>query len=335
MLATSAALTVVNFFSLRMRPEALRPVKWRLAVWPRKIFPAAVTLKRLRAPRCVFNFIFGFERFLGIAKTSLKSQKRPQKAVPTESKLRRETRPLLRLLRAGSRLPCGPGCPSALLGCQQSHQNVAFHARHRFDLALISNFRQQAVHLLAAHFLVRHFAATMKNHGAHLVALAEEADDLILANLIVVLRGVGPKLDFLQLRTAAALALFVGLLVQLVLIFPVVGDFADRRVGGGRNLHQIKPAFPRELHCLERLHDTELLTLFVNHPDFARPDAFVYARTVTRPEVAFSDKSPSRAIGTCFPRIDQELAPKCTNTGPRKRRNRGRVSKYSMADTLR
>src|SRR2546430_2558597 len=112
-------------------------------------------------------------------------------------------------------------------------------------------------------------------------------------------------------------------------------DFADRRVGGGRNLHQIKPAFPRELHCLERLHDTELRTLFVNHPDFARPDAFVYARTVTRPEVAFSDKSPSRAIGTCFPRIDQELAPKCTNTGPRKRRYRGRVPKYSMAEALR
>src|SRR2546430_3601791 len=146
MLATSAALTVVNFFSLRMRPEALRPVKWRLAVWPRKIFPAAVTLKRLRAPRCVFNFIFGFERFLGIAKTSLKSQKRPQKAVPTESKLRRETRPLLRLLRAGSRLPCGPGCPSALLGCQQSHQNVAFHARHRFDLADRKSTRLNSSH---------------------------------------------------------------------------------------------------------------------------------------------------------------------------------------------
>src|SRR2546430_9141735 len=59
----------------------------------------------------------------------------------------------------------------------------------------------RSVHLRAAHFLVRHFAATMKNHGAHLVALAEEADDLILANLIVVLRSVGPKLDFLQLRS--------------------------------------------------------------------------------------------------------------------------------------
>src|SRR5215470_2896567 len=76
MLATSDGLTVVSFFSLRMRPEALRPVKWRLAVWPRRILPPAVILKRLRAPRCVFNFIFGFEAFLGISKTFLESQKR-------------------------------------------------------------------------------------------------------------------------------------------------------------------------------------------------------------------------------------------------------------------
>src|SRR5215467_4123760 len=71
MLATSDAFTVVSFFSLRIRPEALRPVKCRLAVCPRRILPPAVTLKRLRAPRCVFNFIFGFEAFLGIAKTFL------------------------------------------------------------------------------------------------------------------------------------------------------------------------------------------------------------------------------------------------------------------------
>jgi len=71
MLAASAGLTDVSFFNFRMRPEALRPVKWRLAVWPRNTLPVAVTLKRLRAPRCVFNFIFGFDAFLGIAKTFL------------------------------------------------------------------------------------------------------------------------------------------------------------------------------------------------------------------------------------------------------------------------
>src|SRR5919109_750567 len=356
MLAVSCALTVVIFLSLRMRPEALRPVKWRLAVWPRKILPVAVTLKRLRAPRCVFNFIFGFEAFLGIAKPFLNLKSGwPRTAVPTNSlrstdvgcqprrsnaahlqtsKSARRRCSLLRLLCAGSRLSRGPGSRSAFPRCQQCHEHVAFHPRHRFDLPLIANFREQAVHLGAAHLLVRHLAATMKNHGAHLVAITEKTDDLILANLIIVLRGVRPKLDFLQLRTAAALALFVSLLVQLVLIFPVIGNFTNRRVSGRRNLYQIEPPFPRDLHGLERLHDAELRTLFVNHPDFTRSDALVYARAVIRPKVAFRYKSPSRAIGTCFPRFDQELAPKCTNINPRMRPGRGRVTKYSMADAL-
>src|SRR5256885_12230381 len=57
---------------------------------------------------------------------------------------------------------------------------------------------------------------------------------------------------------------------------------------------------------LFRSHDAELRTFFVNHPDFARPDALVHTRAVNRPEVAFSDKSPSRALGTCFPRKDRK-----------------------------
>src|SRR6267143_4409743 len=67
MLATSALLTSVNFFSLRMRPGLFVPIKWRLPECPRLILPLAVNLKRFLAPRCVFSFNFGFDAFLGIA----------------------------------------------------------------------------------------------------------------------------------------------------------------------------------------------------------------------------------------------------------------------------
>ena len=60
---------MVNFLSLRMRPERLVPVKWRLPEWARTILPVEVILKRLAAPRCVFSFFFGFVEFLGIAET--------------------------------------------------------------------------------------------------------------------------------------------------------------------------------------------------------------------------------------------------------------------------
>src|SRR5215469_808605 len=257
----------------------------------------------------------------------------PEKlARPEQNKWRGETRGSLRLLRAGSSLSCGPGSSGALPGRQKRHENVAFHARHGLDLPLIANFQQQPVHLGTPHFLMGHFAATVKNHGAHFVAVTEEADNLILANLIVVFSSVGPKLYFFQLRAATALALLVGFLVLLVLIFPVVGDFADRRFGGGRNFHQIESPLTRELHRLERLHDAELPTVFVNHPDFARPDALVHAHAVTRPEVAIRNKSPSSTLGTSFPRNHREPAPKSMNTRPRRKSRRERASKYTMAD---
>ncbi len=137
-----------------------------------------------------------------------------------------------------------------------------------------------------------HFAAAMKNHSANLVAFSQKANDLILANLIIVFRGSGPKLYFFQLRAATALALFVRFLVGLVQILAVIGDLANRRVRGGRNFHQVQALFLRHLYGFERLHDAELAAFFVNHPDFARPNTFVNANAVALPESTFCDISP-------------------------------------------
>jgi hypothetical protein len=202
---------------------------------------------------------------------------------------------LLRLLGAGLVLLRRRfGNASAFFGRQQRYENVAFHARHGFNLALVANFHQQAIHLGAPDFLVGHFASAMKNHGADFVAFAEEPKDLILANLIVVFRSGGTKFDFFQLGATAALTLLVSFFVSLVKILAVVRDFANRRIGGGRNLHQIQSSFLGHLHGLERLHDPELAALIVDHPDFASADSLVDANAVRLPEAAFCDKSPSK-----------------------------------------
>jgi hypothetical protein len=199
---------------------------------------------------------------------------------------------LLRLLGVGRWLAAGLGHCGAFFRCQQSDQDVAFHARHRFDLALVGNFDQQAIHLGAADFLVRHFAAAMENHRANFVAVAEEADDLVFANLIIVLRGGGTKLYFFKLRTTAALALFVRFFVGLVEVFAVVGDLADWRIRRGRNFHQVKTALARQLHGLEWLHDAKLAALFINHPDLASANPLVNADAIALPEAAFCDIPP-------------------------------------------
>jgi len=139
---------------------------------------------------------------------------------------------------------------------------------------------------------VSHLAAAMKNHGADFVAFPEESNNLVLTNLVIVLRGGRPKFDFLELRATAALALLMRLFILLVKKFAVVGDLANRWIGGRRDLHQVESAFSRQTNSLVRLHHPKLGAFLINHPDFARPNPLVDARTVALPEAAFCDISP-------------------------------------------
>src|SRR5580704_2423961 len=132
----SALLTCVSFFSLRMRPGAFVPRICRLPECERIILPVAVTLNRFAAPRCVFNFNFGLEAFLGIAKSSLHTA---TPCLGSESRKPDRFRFALRsLLRRLLRWFCR--CRSALFRRQQRDQYVAFHARHRFDLSVLGDF---------------------------------------------------------------------------------------------------------------------------------------------------------------------------------------------------
>jgi hypothetical protein len=180
----------------------------------------------------------------------------------------------------------------AFFGSEQRDQDIAFHARHRLDLPVFADFPEQARHFGAPYLLVRHFAPAMENHRANFVALPQEPDDLILANLIIVLRGGRTKFYFFQLRAATALALLVGLFILLVKKFAVIGDFANRRIGRRRNFHQIQSAFARHFNGFERLHDAKLTAFFIDDPDFTRPDTLVHASAIGLPEVTFCDNSP-------------------------------------------
>jgi hypothetical protein len=195
-------------------------------------------------------------------------------------------RRLSRLLRTRS------GYPGAFLRRQQGHQNVAFHPRHRLDLPELADFTEQARHFRAADFLVGHFSAAVENHSANFVAFPEKANDLVLANLIIVFRGGWPEFDLFQLRAAAALALLMRLLVLLVKKLAVIGDFANGRVCRRRNFHQIESAFPRHTNSLVWLHHPKLGALLINHPHFARPNPLIDAGAVALPEAAFCDNSP-------------------------------------------
>src|SRR5207245_8166399 len=82
------------------------------------------------------------------------------------------------------------------------------------------------------------------------------------------------------------------LVVDLIKVFAIIGHLVDRRIGRGRDLHQVQSPFARQAHSFEGLHHAELRAFLVYHPHFARSDPLIHARTVAHPEISFSDNSP-------------------------------------------
>src|SRR5262250_1926148 len=138
-LALSAWLTCVSFFSLRMRRAGLVPSRWRLPECMRTILPFAVILKRFFAPRWVFSFIFGFSELRGIA------------LHPLDAMFPKFANALCARLRLGA---AARSSACAFFRRQQRHQDVTFHARRRLDLPEIANLAEQPRHLGPPDFLV-------------------------------------------------------------------------------------------------------------------------------------------------------------------------------------
>jgi hypothetical protein len=86
-------------------------------------------------------------------------------------------------------------------------------------------------------------------------------------------------------------SLLVLLLAFLIQEFAVVGNFADRRIGRRRDLHEVQATFAREFNRLERLHHSQLPAFFINDANFPRPDLIVYPDPIIRPKTPLGDKS--------------------------------------------
>ena len=99
------------------------------------------------------------------------------------------------------------------------------------------------------------------------------------------------------------LALLVRFFVGLVEVFSVVGDLANRRVGGRRNFHQIQPLLAGKLDRLKRRHHTQLPAIFIHHANFTRPDSIIHPNPVCLPKTPFRDKPTSENRAHASPKI--------------------------------
>src|SRR5688572_12769039 len=142
---------------------------------------------------------------------------------------------------------------------------------------------------------VRHFAAAEENRRLDLVAVFNEALDVVLLELVVVLVDLRAKLDLLDLDHLLVTLGLARPLLLLVLILAVVHDPADRRHGGRRDFDQVEAFLSGKDESLGRRHDAQLLPRVVDYSDFSNSDPLVDAEpifTTGRTRSVECDKGP-------------------------------------------
>lgn len=153
----------------------------------------------------------------------------------------------------------------------------AFHARHKFNLAGVSDIEDKAVNDLVTKVAMGHLATFEAERRLDLVAFAEEADGLIFLGLVVVLVDGDGELDLFDGDDLLLLASGAVAFVLLVEELTVVLDLADGRNGVGGDFYEIERALAGHLEGFKGGHDAELFAVLVDDADFACADTFVGA----------------------------------------------------------
>jgi hypothetical protein len=157
---------------------------------------------------------------------------------------------------------------------------VALEPRHRFGNRDVGQFLDEPLQDATADLGMRHLASTEEDRRLDLVAFLEEALDVLLLELIIVLVDLRAKLDLLHQNDFLVLFRLPRALLFLVLVLAEVHDPADRRVGRRRNLNQVETLGFCNSERLRRRHDAELGAVVVDHADFPDSNAFVHTNAV-------------------------------------------------------
>src|SRR5688500_5763157 len=278
------------------------PRRWRLRFWfflvrmwrrnalPRLTVPPARFLKRLAAPRLVFN--------LGI---TLPFSWRRVPAMEQDFGNPDCCFWVLLLLRAAGlgfhlglgrdrlrrRRFTGPGCLGhrladgglpGLLRRQHHDQLAAFHLGVLLDDAVRLEVVLHALDQAVSDLLVGHFAAAVAQGDFRLVAFFQEPRQVAQLDLVVALVGPGAKLDLLDDDLLLLELGFVAFLGLTVLVFPVIHDAAHRGLRGGCDLDQVELGLFRHLVGDRQGHHADLLAGGSYQTDLGRIDLAVDPR---------------------------------------------------------
>src|SRR3989338_10441498 len=122
---------------------------------------------------------------------------------------------------------------------------------------------------------MRHLAPAEEDRGLHFVPVFEEALDVLLLELVVVLVDLRSELDLFDQDDLLVLPGLPRPLLLLVLIFAEIHDAADGWSRRGRDFDQVESLLLRKSQRLWRRHDAELLAAVVDDTGFPNPNSLV------------------------------------------------------------
>jgi hypothetical protein len=123
-------------------------------------------------------------------------------------------------------------------------------------------------------------AAAEEDCRLDLVAVREEALDVLLLEIVIVLVDLRAEFDLLDLDHPLMLLGFARPLLLLVLVLAEIHDPADRRHRRRRDLDEVEPLLLGDGNSLRRRHDPELLPGLIDDANFTDPNTLVGADAV-------------------------------------------------------
>jgi hypothetical protein len=122
-----------------------------------------------------------------------------------------------------------------------------------------------------------HLPAAEAHGDADVLAVLEKATSVPDLEVHVVVVGLGPELDFLELVRLLLLLGFLGRFLLFVLVFPPIHESDDGGACARSDLNEIESGFSGLFACFVEGDDPDLLSVGVDEPDRADTDVFVYA----------------------------------------------------------
>jgi hypothetical protein len=160
-------------------------------------------------------------------------------------------------------------------GSQNHNQSAPFLLGRRLDHRNFFDVGDDSVEKFEAIFPVYNFPAFKKDNDLGLVARFNEPGDMLQLKGIIMLIGVGTKLDLFEVNDFLILFSFVCFFALTVFEFAKIHDPANGRIGRWRHFHKVQIIFLGHVDGILSEKNSHLFSVIADHGNFLYSYHFV------------------------------------------------------------